>query len=66
MDGHTNTYLIKGLSPLTEYEVLLAAMYANDVESDEVILVETTGKYNVPKTALPTVLVSLKTSVSSQ
>ncbi|XP_059205757.1 collagen alpha-1(XIV) chain-like [Centropristis striata] len=42
VNGNTNTYLIKGLSPLTEYEVLLAAIYANEVESDEVILVEST------------------------
>uniref|UniRef100_A0A4W6BTA5 Collagen type XIV alpha 1 chain n=1 Tax=Lates calcarifer TaxID=8187 RepID=A0A4W6BTA5_LATCA len=38
------TYMIKGLSPATEYEVLLAAIYANEVESDEVILVESTVK----------------------
>lgn len=42
VNGNTNTYLIKGLSPASEYEVLLAAIYANEVESDEVILVETT------------------------
>lgn len=47
MNGNINTYLIKGLSPFTEYEVLLAAIYSNEVESDEVILVETTGKLNV-------------------
>lgn len=42
--GNINTYLIKGLSAGTEYEVLLAAVYANEVESDEVILMETTAK----------------------
>ncbi|XP_008286539.1 collagen alpha-1(XIV) chain-like, partial [Stegastes partitus] len=42
VDGNINTYVIDGLSPSTEYEVLLAAIYANEVESDEVILVETT------------------------
>ncbi|XP_049457392.1 collagen alpha-1(XIV) chain-like isoform X2 [Epinephelus fuscoguttatus] len=42
VNGNINTYLIKGLSPLTEYEVLLAAIYGNEVESDEVILVEST------------------------
>ncbi|XP_029023585.1 collagen alpha-1(XIV) chain-like isoform X2 [Betta splendens] len=42
VNGNVNTYLIKGLSPLSEYEVLLAAVYGNEVESDEVVLVETT------------------------
>uniref|UniRef100_A0A8C4IMF4 Collagen alpha-1(XIV) chain n=1 Tax=Dicentrarchus labrax TaxID=13489 RepID=A0A8C4IMF4_DICLA len=42
VNGNINTYLIKGLSPSLEYEVLLAAIYSNEVESDEVILVETT------------------------
>nr|XP_033493056.1 collagen alpha-1(XIV) chain-like isoform X3 [Epinephelus lanceolatus] len=42
VNGNINTYLIKGLSPLTEYEVLLTAIYGNEVESDEVILVEST------------------------
>lgn len=46
VNGNTNTYLIKGLEPASEYEVLLAAVYANEVESDEVVLVETTGKLN--------------------
>ncbi|XP_030268381.1 collagen alpha-1(XIV) chain isoform X3 [Sparus aurata] len=44
VDGHINTYLIKGLSPASEYEVLLAAIYNNEAESDEVILVESTIK----------------------
>lgn len=44
VNGDVNTYLIKGLSPSAEYEVLLAAIYGNEVESDEVILVESTGK----------------------
>ncbi|KAI3358214.1 hypothetical protein L3Q82_003212 [Scortum barcoo] len=43
VNGNINTYLIEGLSPITEYEVLLAAIYSNEVESDEVILVETTA-----------------------
>ncbi|XP_068592997.1 collagen alpha-1(XIV) chain-like isoform X3 [Cebidichthys violaceus] len=42
VNGNINTYVIKGLSPLTEYEVLLAAIYANEAESDEVVLVEST------------------------
>ena len=44
MDGSTNSYLIKGLRPSTEYEVLLAAVYGNEVESEEAVLVESTGK----------------------
>ncbi|XP_044192655.1 collagen alpha-1(XIV) chain isoform X2 [Thunnus albacares] len=42
VNGNINTYLLKGLSPASEYEVVLAAIYKNEVESDEVILVETT------------------------
>ncbi|XP_037650084.1 collagen alpha-1(XIV) chain-like isoform X3 [Sebastes umbrosus] len=42
VNGNINTYLIKGLSTLTEYEVLIAAIYGNEVESDEMILVEST------------------------
>lgn len=45
VDRNINTYVIKGLSPGSEYEVLLAAMYNNEVESDEVILLESTGKH---------------------
>lgn len=45
VDRNINTYVIKGLSPGSEYEVLLAATYNNEVESDEVTLVESTGKY---------------------
>ncbi|KAM6974892.1 LOW QUALITY PROTEIN: collagen alpha-1(XIV) chain [Tautogolabrus adspersus] len=42
VNGNINTYLITGLSHLTEYEVLIAAIYNNEAESDEVILVEST------------------------
>uniref|UniRef100_A0A8C7X7P0 Collagen type XIV alpha 1 chain n=1 Tax=Oryzias sinensis TaxID=183150 RepID=A0A8C7X7P0_9TELE len=42
VDSNVNTYKITGLSPDSEYEVLLAAIYANEIESDEVILVENT------------------------
>ncbi|KAM9385496.1 collagen alpha-1(XIV) chain [Pholidichthys leucotaenia] len=42
VNGNVGTYLINDLTPSTEYEVLLAAVYANEVESDEVILVEST------------------------
>ncbi|XP_074542763.1 collagen alpha-1(XIV) chain isoform X2 [Halichoeres trimaculatus] len=44
LNGNINTYLITGLDQLTEYEVLLSAIYSNEVESDEVVLVETTAK----------------------
>lgn len=44
VDGNVNTYVITDLSPASEYEVLLAAVYNDDVESDEVVLVESTGK----------------------
>lgn len=43
VDRNINTYVIQGLRPGSEYEVLLAATYNNEVESDEVILVESTG-----------------------
>lgn len=49
MNGNINTYLIKELTPSTEYEVLLAAIYGNELESDEVILMESTGKFIVTK-----------------
>ncbi|XP_016896657.1 collagen alpha-1(XIV) chain isoform X2 [Cynoglossus semilaevis] len=42
VNGNINSYLIKGLSSASEYEVLLSAVYANEIESDEVVLVETT------------------------
>lgn len=45
VNGNINTYLTKGLEPASEYEVLLAAIYANQEESDEVVLIETTGKF---------------------
>uniref|UniRef100_A0AAX7UC58 Collagen, type XIV, alpha 1b n=1 Tax=Astatotilapia calliptera TaxID=8154 RepID=A0AAX7UC58_ASTCA len=44
VNGNINTYLIKELTPSTEYEVLLAAIYGNELESDEVILVESTAE----------------------
>ncbi|KAM9737140.1 collagen alpha-1(XIV) chain isoform 2-T2 [Menidia menidia] len=44
VNGNVNTYLITGLTPSSEYEVLLAAIYANEVESEEEVLIETTAK----------------------
>lgn len=52
MNGNVNTYLIKGLSPDSEYEVLLAAIYGNEIESDEVVLVETTGNFSYLKNSI--------------
>uniref|UniRef100_A0A8C7X8V9 Collagen type XIV alpha 1 chain n=1 Tax=Oryzias sinensis TaxID=183150 RepID=A0A8C7X8V9_9TELE len=49
VDSNVNTYKITGLSPDSEYEVLLAAIYANEIESDEVILVENTVPLSAPK-----------------
>lgn len=43
VNGDINSYLILGLSPTTKYEVVLAAVYANEAESDDVVLVESTG-----------------------
>lgn len=43
VNAQTNTYLITGLKPLTEYEVSLSAIYKDESESESVILVETTG-----------------------
>lgn len=43
LDRSTNSYVIGGLRPGSEYEVLLAATYSNEVESDEVVLLESTG-----------------------
>uniref|UniRef100_A0AAX7SN67 Collagen, type XIV, alpha 1b n=1 Tax=Astatotilapia calliptera TaxID=8154 RepID=A0AAX7SN67_ASTCA len=48
VNGNINTYLIKELTPSTEYEVLLAAIYGNELESDEVILVESTVSLSNP------------------
>ncbi|XP_068188958.1 collagen alpha-1(XIV) chain-like isoform X2 [Antennarius striatus] len=42
LDGDTDTFLITGLKPSAEHEVLLTAVYSGGVESDEVIAVETT------------------------
>ncbi|XP_061597427.1 LOW QUALITY PROTEIN: collagen alpha-1(XIV) chain-like [Cololabis saira] len=44
VNGKTNTYLITGLISDSEYEVLLAAIYANEAESDEVVLIENTAE----------------------
>lgn len=43
VDGNVNTYVTKGLSAASEYEVLLVAIYGNQAESEEVVLFESTG-----------------------
>lgn len=43
LDRSTNSYVIGGLRPGSEYEVLLAATYSDEVESDEVVLLESTA-----------------------
>lgn len=43
MNSQTNTYLVTGLKPLTEYEVSLSGIYKDESESESVILLETTG-----------------------
>ncbi|XP_062385579.1 collagen alpha-1(XIV) chain isoform X1 [Sardina pilchardus] len=42
VNAQTNTYLVTGLKPDTEYEVSLSAIYRDESESESVILVETT------------------------
>lgn len=44
LDGDTDSYVIGGLRPASEYQVLLAAAYADRLESDAVVLLETTGR----------------------
>ncbi|XP_061617020.1 collagen alpha-1(XIV) chain-like isoform X3 [Phyllopteryx taeniolatus] len=39
---NTNTYMVTGLRPSTEYEVLMSAIYRNEVESEQVALLEST------------------------
>ncbi|XP_037119602.1 collagen alpha-1(XIV) chain-like [Syngnathus acus] len=42
LNTNTNTYTLTGLRPSTEYEVLLSAIYENEVESEQVVLLEYT------------------------
>lgn len=42
--GNINTYVVNDLSPLTEYEVLLSAIYSDEAESSAVPALETTCK----------------------
>ncbi|XP_074510263.1 collagen alpha-1(XIV) chain isoform X2 [Sebastes fasciatus] len=40
--GSDNRYILNGLSPLTEYEVMLTAIFKDESESDTVSVIETT------------------------
>ncbi|XP_057684257.1 collagen alpha-1(XIV) chain-like [Corythoichthys intestinalis] len=42
VDANKNTYLVSGLRPSTDYEVVLSATYGNEVESEQVVLLEKT------------------------
>lgn len=42
--GNKNSYVVNDLSPLTEYEVLLSAIYRDQAESSAVPALETTCK----------------------
>ncbi|KAM3858555.1 collagen alpha-1(XIV) chain [Diretmus argenteus] len=42
VNGNVNSYLITGLKPLAEYEVLVAAVFRDESESDVVAIVEST------------------------
>ncbi|XP_077403873.1 collagen alpha-1(XIV) chain-like isoform X2 [Vanacampus margaritifer] len=42
VDANTNSYTIGGLRPSTGYEVLMSAIYGNEVESEQVLLLEYT------------------------
>lgn len=42
--GNTNSYVVNDLSPLTEYEVLMSAVYRDETESSAVPALETTCK----------------------
>lgn len=44
VSGDINTYVVNDLSPLTEYEVLLSAIYRDEAESGAVPALETTRK----------------------
>ncbi|XP_024865789.1 collagen alpha-1(XIV) chain isoform X3 [Kryptolebias marmoratus] len=65
VNGNVNTYLIKGLSPESEYEVLLAAIYGNEVESDEVVLIETTAKRTTTVATTTTVVATPRYGVKN-
>ncbi|XP_061680396.1 collagen alpha-1(XIV) chain-like [Syngnathoides biaculeatus] len=42
VDANANTYVVTGLRPAAEYEVLMSAIYRNEVESEQIVLREST------------------------
>ena len=42
LSGDVDSFLLSGLSPNTEYEVMLQAVFKDQSESDAVLVVETT------------------------
>lgn len=44
LGGSDNRYILSGLSPSTEYEVMLTAVFNDESESDTVSVTETTCK----------------------
>ncbi len=44
LSGSDNRYVMTGLSPSTEYEVMLTAVFKDESESDTVSVIETTRK----------------------
>lgn len=44
LNADADSYLLTGLSAATEYEVTLTAVYAEQAESDAVVLFEATGE----------------------
>lgn len=44
LSGSDNRYILTSLSPSTEYEVMLTAVFKDESESDTVSVIETTSK----------------------
>lgn len=44
LSGSENQYILSGLSPSTEYEVMLMAIFTDKSESDTVSVIETTSE----------------------
>ncbi|XP_054620763.1 collagen alpha-1(XIV) chain-like isoform X1 [Dunckerocampus dactyliophorus] len=42
LNANTNTYLLTGLRPFARYQVVLSAIYRNEAESEQVVLLEST------------------------
>lgn len=59
--GDTDTYVLKQLTELTEYEVFLSAIYKDEAESETVSILETTCERSTLIHCLQTVLIHLVT-----